>query len=524
MLEYFIAFPLFKLNNRHQDAVALLQYLKPYAPAFADSLELKREQVSAALFGHRSNPDAELRKAMSNLNNIVRKMILLQQLNNSENDELLPAARADLALLQFLSDRLHRQRNETTPHSKKSRPSDSLAEQVFNSLMSKTNPEKPEIIQALNANQYQELLHIRFEALYQWYNFNALNGAPNAEMLMDAIQAMEFLFQYLRYDLLTTLEVKLHIGNSFKDAPERIDLARDFLSKTLQAQVVYPFQAELPPQIEVYRQSLTLLQHLENKQGIQAFHQLDECLRNQTLLLPREQIQGLKAVLRLYCGIVINRTQSPFFQQKRFELFRDHILEEMLLRKGAISPVQLSSLISDALRLGAENHGWATDFLQQFENGKCLFGTETPREIYKVNKANLLFHQGFYREAANELIGYEWYGRIDEPQVLLLAIRIDLKTRYERSLFEDEHTLRTLEAAEKRVARLDELNPQLSGMTLAFLRFVKQLFNVKTRLAQPKTAGSRQLDLNLKRTQLLASLQEHPVAEKVWLQEKIGQL
>ncbi|MBN8682961.1 MAG: hypothetical protein J0L99_09910 [Chitinophagales bacterium] len=518
-LDYFVASPLFKLNNRHQDAVALLNYLKPHAPDFSDAAALEREQVAASLFGHRANAEAELRKAMSNLNNILRKMVLLQQAIHADNVDLLQTARTELAMMRFYYNRLGKLESSKAAD-KKNKQADAMLEQLYNSIISKTETETLGDINTWTAQQYLELLHIRFEARYIWFNFNELNNGDTITLLLDAIQEQEILHQYLRLDLLTILQAKLTVGNVLDKEKQALE-ADVFIAHTLRNPPQIPLQKTMPFQAAMYYYALQMLRDLEQPSGVEAFNQLDDLLRSAAKHLPNEQILGLKAVQRLFCSIVINRTRSPFFQQRRFELVREHTEQEMLLRNGQLSAVQFSSLLSDAFRSGPENYAWAEAFLRQFDNGKNVFATETPREVYKVNKANLLFHQGQYREAANELIGYEWYGRIDEPQVLLLAIRIDLKTRYERGLFDDEHTLRTLDAVEKRVGRLQEINPQFSGMTLAFLRLVKQLFNTQTRLRQPKTSGSRAFDLDTKRAQLLAALEEQPVAEKGWLREKV---
>lgn len=60
-LELMAASPLFKLGNRHQDAVELLQYLRPFAPQY-ESLEMDRQVAAQALFGHRTQPEADCAK------------------------------------------------------------------------------------------------------------------------------------------------------------------------------------------------------------------------------------------------------------------------------------------------------------------------------------------------------------------------------------------------------------------------------------------------------------------------------
>ena len=532
-LENYINASLFKLTNRHQDAVELLLYLKPFFPNLDDAEALDRTLVAKKLFGHRANPEVELRKAMSNLNIILRRFLLFQSVMNPGAEEgpgqQLASLRTDLALMHLFQGRYHPPLKNETPK-KSSKPEDAkrrskhaedLIAQTYNNILSKIEQIKQTSIGEYSTGQQLQLLMIHLETCLERYNYTTLQGQPEGVLLLETLESLSYFFHYLHLDLLTSLQFKLIIGNAFTDQPQYANVAVQYLEQVPIQDLKLPIADQLPPEINVYRLALLLLKQLDAPEGVAAFEQLDAILQSEQLQLPAQQIQGLRAILRAYCGIMINKTQNPYFQNKRFQLYQKHIYEEMSMLNGKLSALKFSTIISDALRLGPENHAWADTFLQHFENGQNLLTTETPREIFKVNKANLRCHQGHHREAANELIGYEWYGRIDEPQVLLLAIRIDLKTRYELALFDDEHTQRTLDAVEKRVGRLQEINPQLSAMTLAFLRLVKQLFNTQARLRQPKTSGSRALDLDAKRAQLLAALEEQPVAEKGWLREKV---
>ncbi|MBN8682964.1 MAG: hypothetical protein J0L99_09925 [Chitinophagales bacterium] len=532
-MENYINASLFKLTNRHQDAVELLHYLKPFFPNLDDAEALDRTLVAQKLFGHRANPEVELRKAMSNLNIILRRFLLFQSVMHPGPEESpgqqLASLRTDLALMHLFQNRYHPPLKTEMPKKsgkpedakRRSKHAEDLIEQTYNNILSKIEQIKQASIGEYNTGQQLQLLIIHLETCLERYNYMTLQGHPEGVLLLETIESLSYFFHYLHLDLLTSLQFKLIIGNAFTDQPQYSNIAAQYLEQAPIQEIKLPIAEQLPEEIHVYRLALRLLKQLDAPEGIAAFEALDSILQSEQLQLPAQQIQGLRAILRAYCGIMINKTQNPYFQKKRFQLYQKHIYEEMSTHNGKLSALKFSTIISDALRLGPENHAWADTFLQHFENGQNLLTTETPREIFKVNKANLRCHQGQYREAANELIGYEWYGRIDEPQVLLLAIRIDLKTRYERGLFDDEHTLRTLDAVEKRVGRLQEINPQLSGMTLAFLRLVKQLFNTQSRLRQPKTSGSRAFDLDTKRAQLLAALEEQPVAEKGWLREKV---
>ena len=146
--------------------------------------------------------------------------------------------------------------------------------------------------------------------------------------------------------------------------------------------------------------------------------------------------------------------------------------------------------------------------------------TETPREVYKINRAHLLLHQRAFREASNELIGYEWYGRIDEPQILLLAIRIDLKTQIEMGHYEEDYTLRTLNNVEKRIIRLTGIDQQQSDMTLQFLRLIKQMCPLMVKLKISLIPD----DINEKIDKWEKEIRSEPIAEKAWLLQKISDI
>ncbi|HRD81685.1 MAG: hypothetical protein IAE84_02440 [Saprospiraceae bacterium] len=525
-LELMAASPLFKLGNRHQDAVELLQYLRPFAPQY-ESLEMDRQVAAQALFGHRTQPEAELRKAMSNLNTLVRKLILLQQTLTDDDgpDAQLTAVRTDLALMRFCNERLDlsaaKKKSSANVSGRKAKQTDDLVAQTYNSITAKTQCLQTEAAQTFTARQYLEMRNIRLEAAHEWHVHHLFNGSTDVRQLLDIVLELEQLYHYQRLDRQVSLRVSL-LGMNTLQEEDSVRAALHYLEVVGSRKPVLPVLSDTPIELELYRQALIMLQSFDAPESTAAFEYLDNQLKNKQLPLPAEQIKGLKAVLRFYCGIMANRRQDGYFLQKRFELFQEHIAEEMLLNRGGVSAVQLCGLLSDALRLGDHNHAWTEDFLQQFENGAQIAHTETPREVYKINKANLLFHQGRFRETANELIGYEWYGRVDNPQILLLAVRIDLKARYELGLYDDDHTLRTIDAAEKRILRLDDLDPQLARMTLFFLRTVRQLAGIRHRMSQPLASGSRRFDAAGKLERLAGAIEEQPIAEKVWLKEQLA--
>ncbi len=517
LLDYFIVSPLYKLTNRHQDAVALWQYLKPYCPLLDDETQLERTRVTAALFGRRANAEAELRKAMSNLNNIVRRLILFQSVNgtsdNPQSAHLL-AIRTDVATLSFLSERLATQprvvKKSTTKPPHKTKAAEDLIAQTYNAALAKINATTPQDIRQMTPLQYQNWMYLGYQVSTVWLEQVRLSKQDGIQPILQSLAALEQFYRHEQADLRLFAEV----FQLTRQLPPQDEAA---LTDTLWSSTdVHPPSTAL----QLYQQVIGLLQQNDPNESRAALDRITAGLANPGIALPVIHLRGIKAALRIFCGVMANTHDIPYFHEKRFHLFREHIQEDMLLHHGQVSAIQLSGLISDALRLGGYV-GWAADFLQQFEQGRGIIGTQTAREVYKINVANLRFHQQQYREAANELIGYEWYGRVDDPQLLLLAIRIDLKARYELSLHDDDHTIRTLDAAEKRITRLTDIAPQLSQMTLHFLRIIKQLSNIhqKRQIKHPKN-----FDATPKCQQLRIAIHDKPTAEKAWLQAKIAEL
>lgn len=232
-------------------------------------------------------------------------------------------------------------------------------------------------------------------------------------------------------------------------------------------------------------------------------------------LIPLETYKNVKTILRYYCGAMYQTTRDIHFLQHRFELTVDDFEEGRIYYQQSIPAVQFTSLIRDALRSAFSNYKWVESFLQRYHLGKGLIATEMPKEVYKINRANLLFHQGKFQEASTELIGYDWYGRVDEPQILLLAIRTDVKIQFCLDRLDDDYGLRTLELAEKRVRRLANVEPSLKKMTLCFLKTTQGLFQLRRK----QTLGGVDENLSRKTKELWQKAAEQPTAELDWLRD-----
>ncbi len=524
LLDQLIDTALFKLPNRHTDSVRLFRHLKPILHQSYGENELDKKSIARHLFGHRANPDTELRKAMSNLAGILKKFVRVQQVllpQTTSVSGFLRDIQVDLSLLQWLKSRTA----NTIPTAKSSfivdhstRKNQLLVEHQYQILHQYTGVLPTEEGPGFNQRNYSEWLLAGFWTEYEMFDYYGLQRLP-IEQERHMIQALGALDQFY-YQLKMSLVVHLQTNQMMRPIQETFEYA------IVQDQVVHAQKLlENLPQhlihsssIQLYNAAYAMLTQAENSEA--HYLELEKHIGSYALDLPEEIITTFQTIQRIYCSVMYNRTGKTIYLQRNFAFFTQHLESEIKQQGGTISALSFSAAISNALRIGQENHEWVTRFLQRFQNGKNLFGTETPREVYKTNRANLLLSQQAYREASNELIGYEWYGRIDEPQILLLAIRIDLKIQYEMGKYEDDYTMRTLDNAEKRILRLGGIDQQQRDMTLFFLRLLKQLCLVAVKLKMRRSQDG--LDSKIAKWQ--TEINSKPVAEKAWLLQKVKEI
>ncbi len=522
LLGQLIDTPLFKLPNRHNDMVGLFRYLQPFAPAF-NSPELdNRDAVAQQLFGHRTRPEAELRKAMNLLLGVLKKFVLMQQvfqLNPTPEGAFLHELQSDLGLLRWLAARagdpgqVTAKLNQTGKRPNKSRL---LLEQQYRSLGAATANliDGPGV--HFNQRSYSEWLLTGFWKEYEMFEyFSDLRLATEQEKhLLRALAALDHFYCQIKLSLVVYLQANKMVRPN-RDATAAAMVESQIVATRMMVQ-------QLPPQlieaksVQLYIAASEML--FDPSFGELAFQRMSELMQKPDVQLPKALLRTLRTLQRAYCAHMFHSTRLPIYAQRRFDLAKIDLEEDLSVQDGTITASQFTATISNALMLGETNHTWVLSFLDKFPNGKGILATEMPREVFKTNRAYLLLQQGQYREASNELVGYEWYGRIDSPQVLLLAIRVDLKAQYELNRFDDDYTLRTLEAAEKRIVRLTGIDDQLKNMTLSFLRMLRQIGHertLQTHLYDPRDASAKVAAWR-------EEINSQPIAEKDWLLGKIN--
>jgi hypothetical protein len=524
LLDQLIDTALFKLPNRHTDTVGLFRYLKPILNAKDDEPELDKKEVAQALFGHRANPDLELRKAMSNLMGIVKKFVLVQQIllpQKEEAAEFLQGVQAELGLLRWIKERstnsaFNKIKNQQFNFT--SQKSQLLIGQYYQSLLEQTAVFPSEIGVLFNQRNYSEWLLSGFWREYDMFDYYSLQRRQQEQErhLIQALEALDLFY----YQLKLSLVVLAQTNQMMRPVQEKIETP--FVDNQIE-QVEFilthlPKHLKKSNAIQLFGATHAMLRMAEK--GEVHYQQVEDLILNGDLDIPDDIILTIRTMQRVYCSVMYNRTGQPIYLQRNFVFFTENLEREIKQKAGAVTALSFSAAISNALRLGKQNHAWVGDFLERFKNGNNIIGTEIPREVYKINRAHLLLHQGAYREASNELVGYEWYGRLDEPQILLLAIRIDLKTQIEMGRYEEDYTLRTLDSAEKRIVRLVGIDEQQRQLTLQFLRIIKQICPImaKVQLRMPPA------DVQTRKAAWQQEIAQVPVAEKAWLLEKIEQL
>lgn len=522
LLRQLIDTPLFKLPNRHTDTTRLFQYLLPLAPNFDNEALILKEHVASVLFGHRAQPQTELRKAMSNLLGVLKKFLLFHQFTSASTtpgDVLLRQIQTDLGVLKWLSERsgdITKSSAQTKSILKGTQKARLLLSQQYHALQEAT-AQLSAPARLFNQRNYSEWLLSRFWQEYEMYEYFGMQRAPQEQQqhLLTTLEALDNFYYQLKMSMTLHLQVYLLTHIPLENEATAIIRLIENTRHLLQSP---PEHLMDEPAYKLY----TAIFQMLTSQSIDDpnYEVIDDLMHNKTVHLPDEVLQTLRVVLNAYCAFMYNRTGASVFLQRRLDLQKRDLEDELRYNGSTITATRLSGTVSNALLAGEQNYEWVADLLKKFPQGTGILATDTPREVYKVNYAHLLFYQKSYREAANELIGYDWYGRINDSQILLLAIRIDLKTQFELKKFDSDYITRVLDSAEKRIVRLSNINQQLQAMTLHFLRLIRQISLVK---AKGKQFYSHE-EWHSKIVEWDKYLQEKPIAEKKWLQELITKM
>jgi hypothetical protein len=513
---------LFKLPNRHNDVAALFRFLQPLGPSFDGPEVAEKEAVAKRLFGHRTDPDLELRKAMNLLLGVVRKFVLMQQvfqIQPAPEAQLLHDLQSDLGLLRWLASRSETPAPAPTLSKANKVPkSRLLIEQQYRSLRDATADLSAGAGVQFNQRSYSEWLLTGFWNEYEMFEYFSAQrlGVEQEAHLLKALAALDHFYYQIKLSLVVYLQANMLARPTHDAASAPLARQQITASQNMMAQV--PDHLEQNLSLQIYQAASEML--LDPNAGEEAFLRMGALMQQPNIQLPKDLLRTLRTTQNAYCAVMYNRTRQPIFLQRRFDLAKIDLDEELQDQSGTTTVTRFTGVISNALLLGKQNHAWVASLLDRFPNGKGILATETPREVYKVNRAHLMLHQGNFREASNELVGYEWYGRIDNPQVLLLAIRVDLKAQYELGRFSDDYTLRTLDAAEKRILRLTGIEEQLKQLTLTFLRMLRQMGLEQSR--QQHMYDSR--DASAKIAAWRTEIEANPVAEKDWLLTKLSAL
>lgn len=515
LLNHLIDTPLFKLSNRHTDTVKLFHYLQDLVTQ-QDIPDIPSKQLIADhLYGHRSQPETELRKAMSNLLGILKKFVLFHQFTSdvkNPNEILLRQIQTDMGLLKWLAVRSGDIAQPAhLPKNKHKRPSKTrvvLSHQY--KLLQQATAMTSDATRLFNQRQYSDWLLNRFWQEYEMYDYFGMQRFVDEQEhhLLAALEALDTFYYQLKMSMVVHLQVNLLTHSPAEDIAGAIQQQINHTSYISQHA---PVQLAGNTGHTVYHAAFQML--LQQDVNDPHYETIANLLQSGKMDLPDEEVQALRIVLNAYCAIMYNRTGSPIFLQRRFEIQKTDLENELRTNGNTITATRFCATVSNALLTGAQNFEWVASLIERFRNGVGILATDTPREIYKVNRAHLLFYQHAYREAANELIGYDWYGRINDAQILLLAIRIDLKTQFELGQFDADYIFRTLDASEKRIIRLNDINEQLQSMTLNFLKLFRQICAAKAKGKQFYSQDGWEGKI----AEWKKSLESKPVAEKTWM-------
>jgi hypothetical protein len=521
-LDALIETPLFKQPNRYTDTVVLYRYLFEHLHNNPKSTpELTRTKVAAHLFGHRANPDAELRKAMSQLQGILRQYSLIlgitQTLDNPDQ-EILRQSKLEATYRNWLIERTSQQSNKQDKKTTNKPAKTQVMIETMYRQYQKNHSINP---RTLNHREYTLWLFQRFCLEYDMYDYYSKNHDFDEQHkhILLALNALDRFYTQIKMSIIINLQINRFVlpGNAL-EAPYEIDhqieMAQNFIHQL-------PQSGALLHETQLFV-LLSALLHQRDIANSQRFETVVALIKNPSTSISDEYRKTVTDILASYCSVRYIKTRDSAYLQRRFDLTLPQLEADLMHNNGTLAVSQLTATVSVALRLGPHMYSWVEEFLERFSDGQRLLGTKTPRETYKVNRAHLLLLQGKVREASNQLVGYDWYSRIDDPQTLLLAIRVDLKAQYELNRYQDDYTIRLLDTAEKRITRIQGLDIQLQNMTLRFLRVMRQVFEVASILElQPR----RRTELATRSVSIRQDVEMGaPIAERDWLLEILSTL
>lgn len=200
---------------------------------------------------------------------------------------------------------------------------------------------------------------------------------------------------------------------------------------------------------------------------------------------------------------------DPIYYQELHRLYLAMLDDGTLLEKGYLTQWDFKNIVTVGLRI--RDFKWTETFIREYARN---LHEEERQNALAYNMASLYLAQNKYREALGQLQQVEF----TDPAYHLGSKIIQIKCYYEME--EEEALFALVEAFRKYINRTKTLGSYKKLANQSFLRFMKELFELRAKRKRIRPEVFRK-DLS----SLSKRLESYnPIANKDWLQEKYENL
>lgn len=403
--------------NTNPTTTRLFERLKYMYPDF-DASPRGRRKLYKKIFPNDAFQDQKLRRAFTNLSQVIEKFLLHQYLEDNAN-------KRQQMLIEIYDKRALV----------------SLFEQEVNHLS-----EKQASIDIKDADWYFN----RFQLLYiQYSSMHHSKYDPNDETLEEAIHCLDNFFALRKIYLDIGLKSKQKIynlseNNTFLPVPNTPQILNNQLFKLYD-----------------------LASNLLTKSDLEIFEEYEGLLKG---LLPKLSVND--QLLLFFSGLNhLNRkinSGDPFLNKKTLDWYKWGLKTKILLQNSQLSPITFGNMVVYGCRL--EDYDWTKHFIQEYKK----FLPENIRNSEAAySEAILLFSQKSYEEVLSKLSNYVFSHRYKlKTKNLLCRTYFEM---YQNDFNYYELIIAALKNYENYLYRNEDFNERIIRPHFNFIQILKGL-------------------------------------------------
>lgn len=381
-LKLFVQSPYFRRYVRAKPVEALYLLLYKHAPKFKHK-SLEKTAAYSEIYVEQPYDEAKMDRTMSELTQLIRKFIVLEQ---SDIDE------------------------------------ESVEYQLKLAAWYRTHNFIPKFEQT--TKQIRDMLALETTRHTQWHHdmYRLESEVKEHETLYHRRLGDANLIATIRhfdlYFLINRLELMLGLLSYSKFSKLAMDEAMAM------HQALEPIYASMSiyddPIKQIYYKTMLIMTDNDNSQRHE-FDALLELVREYEHLIPEENLKSLSIIYRNYCTRFANLGIAGF-HERLLQLYKEDLAAGLLYIQGGLTTGALHNLVNTGLKLN--DFDWVKQVLDDHANR--IVGSKFPKDIYHYNLAVYYFYRKDYDQAMNLLAkSYE------DVQYGLKARVLEIKLLYE---------------------------------------------------------------------------------------------